>query len=251
MIDPSKNSDLPSRKESFARLSANCRLIHLWLFLLPEDNEMTLDDLKKMSTADLTKLYNEHADKQVKRMETRAKLEERTIQKLREAGKWEDGSSAGDGVDVSSDAPAKTPKAGKPSRPPIEAPATTTEEGTADMAKTATNKKTATKKAPAKKAAPKKEAATKKPAAPKKEGGGKRGAPLTDHVYVAISEKSKDFNPRGYKPQAESMRNKVYQAIKGADEGLTRTQLEKKFSDLGNVKAQIDVLVKLAFIKAK
>ena len=185
-----------SRKERFERLNHDCMAIQIWMNFLPEDDEMKLEDLKKMSTFDLTALYNEHAAKQVKRMESRAKLEERTAQLLREAGKLEEGAAAEN--EVSSPVPQKGKK-GKTAKPPVEAPPTN-EEGTEDMA-TTKGKKTATKKA----------AAT-KPAAAKKEAG-KRGAPLTDHTHVAISEKSKHFNPGGNKLQASSARGVIFAAI--------------------------------------
>lgn len=246
-MDRLNGADATSRRESFARLNHNCMAIGLWMN--DEDNTMKLEELKALSTKELTALYNQYADKQVKRMESRAKLEERTAQLLRDNQKLEEGSEvAGDEVSSPVPTPAPTNGKGKPAKPPIEAEATTEEED-ADMAKNATAKKTtkttAKKTAAAKPAKPAKTAPAKKDAA----AAGKRGAPLTDHTYIAISEKSKDFNPRGYKPQAESMRNKVYQEIKNSDGGKTRTQLEKKFGELGSVKAQLDVLVKLQFIK--
>lgn len=239
-MDRLNGTEAKSRRESFARLKHDCMAIGLWIN--NEDITMNLQELKNMSSKELTALYNEHAAKQVKRMESRAKLEERTAQLLREAGKLDETQAAENAV--SSPSPVKGKKA-TAAKPPIEAP-NPAEEGNADMA-TAATKKTAAKKAT--KTVAKKATKTAAPAAKKDAGNAKRGAPLTDHNYIAISEKSKDFNPRGYKPQAESMRNKVYLEIKNSDGGKTRTQLEKKFSELGSVKAQLDVLVKLQFIK--
>lgn len=212
MEDPTK----VSRKERFARLNHDCMAIGIWINS-PEDDEMKLEDLKKMSTADLTALYNEHAAKQVKRMESRAKLEERTAQLLRDANKLEEGEPDENAVD--SPAPQKGKK-GKTNKPPIEAPTNSDEEGNADMAK---------------------------PAPAKKEAG-KRGAPLTDHTYVAISEKSKNFNPGGNKLQASSARGVIYEAIKKKDGGISRSKLEAQFPEQ-NVKSAIDVLVKFGFIQ--
>lgn len=231
-----EESKTESRRERFARLNHDCMAIHIWMNFLPEDDDMKLEDLKKMSTADLTALYNEHADKQVKRMESRAKLEERTAQKLREAGKLDEG---GEG-EVSSPAPAPSKGKGRKSaKPPIEAEPTNSEQQeTADMAKNANAKKT-----PAKKAT--KTAA--KPAA-KKEAAGKRGAPLTNHTYVAISEKSKNYNPGGNKLQANSARGIIFAAIQKKEGGLTRQKLEEMFPDQ-NVKSALDVLSKFGFIQ--
>lgn len=228
MEDPIK----VSRKERFARLNHDCMAIGIWINS-PEDDEMKLEDLKKMSTADLTALYNEHAAKQVKRMESRAKLEERTAQLLRDANKLEEGEPDENAVD--SPAPQKGKK-GKTNKPPIEAPTNSDEEGNADMAKNATAKKSTAKKG-----------AAAKPAPAKKEAG-KRGAPLTDHTYVAISEKSKNFNPGGNKLQASSARGVIYEAIKKKDGGITRSKLEAQFPEQ-NVKSAIDVLVKFGFIQ--
>lgn len=199
------------------------------------ENEMKLEELKALSTKELTALYNTMAEKQVKRMESRAKLEERTAQLLRDANKLEEGDASEN--EVSSPAPQKGKKS-KTVKPPIEAPSTN-EEGTEDMA-TTKGKKTAAKKATKTAAAP-------KPAAAKKEAG-KRGAPLTNLTYTAISEKSKNFNPGGNKLQASSARGIIYDAIKAAANGLTRQKLEEKFPDQ-NVKSAIDVLIKFGFIQ--
>lgn len=227
-----EDSTKVSRKERFARLSHDCMAIQIWMNFLPEDGEMKLEDLKKMSTFDLTALYNEHAARQVKRMESRAKLEERTAQLLRDAGKLEEDATAESGV--SSPAPQKGKKAAATQKPPIEAPPTK-EEGTEEMA-TTKGKKAATKKA-----------ATKKTdAAP----AGKRGAPLTDLTYTAIPEKSKLFNPGGNKLQASSARGVIFAAIQKKDAGIKRTKLEEQFPDQ-NVKSALDVLVKFGFIKGE
>lgn len=208
-----EESKTVSRRERFARLNHDCMAIHIWMNFLPEDDDMKLEDLKKMSTADLTALYNEHADKQVKRMESRAKLEERTAQKLREAGKLDEG---GEG-EVSSPAPAPSKGKGRKSaKPPIEAEPTNAEQETADMAK--------------------------------KEAAGKRGAPLTNHTYIAISEKSKNYNPGGNKLQANSARGIIFAAIQKKEGGLTRQKLEEMFPDQ-NVKSALDVLSKFGFIQ--
>lgn len=226
--------EVVSRKERFARLHHNCMAIGIWMNSPEGDNDMKLDELKALSTKELTALYNEHAEKQVKRMESRAKLEERTIQLLRDAGKLDEG---GEG-EVSSPVPTSGKRGkGKTQKPPMEAPDnTTTEEGNDDMA-------TATK---GKKAAAKKTAA--KPAPAKKEAAGKRGAPLTNHTYVAISEKSKNFNPGGNKLQANSARGIIYEAIKKKEAGLTRSKLEEMFPEQ-NVKSALDVLAKFGFIQ--
>lgn len=218
-----------SRRERFARLNHDCMAIHIWM--TEEENTMKLEELKALSTKELTDLYNQYADKQVKRMESRAKLEERTIQKLREAGKLDESAEGENAVDSA------TPQKGKKSntpKPPIEAPINSEEE-TADMSKnTAKAAKTSTKKT-----------------ATEKKEGAKRGAPLTNLTYTAISEKSKNYNPGGNKLQASSARGIIYAAIqKKGDAGITRQKLEEQFPDQ-NVKSALDVLIKFGFIKAE
>ena len=121
------------------------------------------------------------------------------------------------------------PQKGKKSttkKPPIEAPIEA-EQGASEMAA--------------------KDTKTAKPAAAKKEAG-KRGAPLTNHTYVAISEKSKNFNPGGNKLQASSVRGIIYDAIKKKEAGVTRQKLEEQFPDQ-NVKSALDVLSTFGFIQ--
>lgn len=215
-----------SRKQIFADLNHRCMAMGIWMN--DPENEMKLEDLKALSTKELTALYNEHAERQVKRMESRAKLEERTAQLLRDSGKLDEGEAGENAVD--SPAPQKGKKSNTP-KPPIEAPLS--EEGTADMSKTAKTAKTAAKK----------------DAAPKKEPG-KRGAPLTNLTYTAISEKSKNFNPGGNKLQASSARGIIFAAIQKKEGGITRQKLEEQFPEQ-NVKSALDVLVKFGFIKAE
>lgn len=81
-----------------------------------------------------------------------------------------------------------------------------------------------------------------------KNEAGKRGAPLTNHTYVAISEKSKSFNPNGNKLQASSARGIIYDAIKKREGGVTRQKLEEQFQGQ-NVKGALDVLIKFGFIQ--
>lgn len=224
------NDNTVSRRERFARLNHSCIAAEIWMN--DPENTMNLEELKALSTKELTELYNKHAEKQVKRMESRAKLEERTAQLLRDQGKLDEG---GEG-EVSSPTPAPAKgkgKRGTNNKPPIEAPIT--EEGTADMATATKTKKTAAKKNG--KAAP---TAKKEP--------GKRGAPLTDHTYKAISEKSKNYNPNGNKLQASSARGVVYEVIKKKADGISRSKLEEMFPDQ-NVKSALDVLVKFGFIQ--
>lgn len=254
-----------SRKESFAGLNHRCKAAEIWLN--DPENTMTLEELKALTTKELTALYNNHAERQVTRMESRSKLEERTIQLLREQGKLDETSGKPEAADANS--VIRKPR-GKPRDPatPLEAKniretanagindgtpmrdasnnkrkrkSSTDEEGTEDMA-TATKAKG--KKAPAKKAAK-----TAKPApAAKKEANGKRGAPLSNHTYVAISEKSKNFNPGGNKLQPSSARGIIFNAIQKKDGGLTRTKLEEMFPEQ-NVKSAVDVLIKFGFIQ--
>src|SRR5690606_16033028 len=165
-----------SRRERFARLNHDCKAIGIWMN--EEENTMKLEELKAMSTKELTALYNQYADKRVKRMESRAKLEERTIQKLREAGELDEGKTEECATNENN-----------PTNPNSE---------DATMAKTATttkkSAKTATKKAPAKKAT--KAPATKAPAKKSSEGSAKRGAPTKNPTYVAIAEGSRGYNPK-------------------------------------------------------
>jgi len=208
----------------------------------PKGEEMKLEDLKKMSTRDLTELYNKHAEKQVKRMESRAVLEERTAQLLSDAESLA-------GKEVSSNAPQKGESRN------------TNPEGIKEM-NTAAKKtlKPATignkvpaaqkiaNKAPAAKPA---KAVAAKPAKPAKAASDKpaksRGAPLTDGTYIAISEKSKNFNPLGCKLQASSARFAVYEAIKAKENGISRSKLETMFEGI-NVKGTLHTLTALSFI---
>lgn len=252
-----------SRREQFARLKHDTTACEIWLN--DPENTMTLDELKALTTKELTALYNSHAERQVKRMESRAKLEERTIQLLREQGKLEDKPSAPDAADSNT---IIRKQRGKPRDPatPLEAKnmretanagindgtplrdasarkrkPSTTEEGTDDMA---TSKKNGKKAPAAKKAATTKQ----KPAAAKKETNGKRGAPLTNHTYVAISEKSKNYNPGGNKLQGNSARGIIFNAIQKKEGGLTRAKLEEMFPEQ-NVKSALDVLIKFGFVQ--
>ena len=232
-MDRLDGKEARNRRETFANLSHRCMAMGIWMN--DPENDMNLEQLKALSTKELTALYNQYADKMVKRMESRVKLEERTMQKLREAGKWEDGTAGGN--EVSSTVPQKGEKS-TTKKPPIEAP-TEAEQGASEMA-TKKSTKTATKDT--------KDTKTAKPAAAAKEAG-KRGAPLTNHTYVAISEKSKNFNPGGNKLQASSARGIIYDAIKKKEAGVTRQKLEEQFPDQ-NVKSALDVLSKFGFIQA-
>ncbi len=240
-----------SRKEKNVEREHNRKAMHIWLFLTPEDDNMKLEDLKKMSTADLTALYNTMASKQVKRMESRAKLEERTAQLLRDNNKLDADAPADTGREPATAKEAKnireTAEAGindgthaakASTRKPASTKPSTTKEP--EMAKTAT------KKAPAKKAA--KKAPAKKAAAPA--GEKTRGAPLTNYTYTAIGEKAKGYNPEGLKLQASSARGLVLEAIRKNEAGKTRKQIEAMFPDI-NTKSALDVLVKYGFVLAK
>lgn len=228
-MDRLDGKEARNRRETFANLNHRCMAMGIWMN--DPENTMNLEQLKALSTKELTALYNQYADKMVKRMESRAKLEERTMQKLREEGKWEDGAQAGN--EVSS----KPPQKGKKSttkKPPIEAPIED-EQGASEMA---------SKKSP--KSAEMTKAAN--PATTSKKEAGKRGAPLTNYTYVAISEKSKNFNPKGNKLHASSARGIIYEAIKKKEAGVTRQKLEEQFQGQ-NVKGALDVLVKFGFIQ--
>lgn len=243
-----------SRREKFARLNHSCMATEIWLND-PEMEHMKLEELKALTTKELTALYNEHAARQITRAESRAKLEERTIQLLREAGKLDEEKKAEEG-----DTTHHPKRRGKPRDPatPLEAKnmretanagindgtplreassrtrkSNKAEEGSADVAT----------KSKSKKAAPK----AKKEAAPKKEAG-KRGAPLTDHTYKAISEKSKNYNPGGNKLQPNSARGIIFNAIQKKEAGISRSKLEEMFPEQ-NVKSAVDVLIKFGFVQ--
>jgi hypothetical protein len=227
-MNGAEGQKVETRRDKFARLKHDCMAIGIWINS-PKDDKMRLEDLKNMNTKELTALYNEHAARQVKRMESRAKLEERTAQLLRDAGKLDQGGED----EVSSPVPATHGKR-VTNKPPIEAPAT--EEGNADMATATATKKKASKKTAAKPA-----------------GNGakaQRGAPLTNKTYKVISEKSKKFNPDGNKLQASSSRGLIYAALQKKEAGLTRTKLEEMFPDV-NVKSALDVLIKFGFVEAE
>lgn len=246
--------EVRSRRDCFRDLHHRCMAIGIWMN--DPENKMNLEELKKLSTKELTELYNKYADKQVKRMESRQKAEERTIQLLRDAGQWDDGTqkprepataleaknireTANAGINDGTphrDASSKK-KGNKQPRKPIEAPEPTNE-GTNDMAAKNAKKKPATKSAKKTAAAP--AAAEKKP----------RGAPTTNYTYTAIGEKAKGYNPEGLKLQAGSARGLVLEFIRGGESGKTRKQIEAKFPDI-NTKSALDVLVKYGFVTAK
>jgi|SRR5690606_7520147 len=217
-----------SRRERFARLNHDCKAIGIWMN--EEENTMKLEELKAMSTKELTALYNQYADKRVKRMESRAKLEERTIQKLREAGKLDEGKTEECATNENN-----------PTNPNSE---------DATMAKTATttkkSAKTATKKAPAKKA-------TKAPAKKSSEGSAKRGAPTKNPTYVAIAEGSRGYNPKNLRINPTSSRAQVLEYIAKAPNGRTKKQCEEKFADTPevNVLSSLYYLVRHGFVSVK
>lgn len=222
-----------SRRERFARLNHDCMAIGIWMN--EEENTMKLEELKALSTKELTALYNQYADKTVKRMESRAKLEERTIQKLREAGKLDEGKTEECATNES----------------------TTTNPNSEDatMAKTAAttkkSAKTAAKKAPAKKAT--KAPAKKAPAKKSSEGGAKRGAPAKNPTYVAIAEGSRGYNPKKLRINPTSSRAQVLEYIAKAPTGRTKKQCEEKFADTPevNVPSALYFLVRYGFASVK
>lgn len=217
-----------SRRERFARLNHDCTAISIWMN--EEENTMKLEELKAMSTKELTALYNQYADKRVKRMESRAKLEERTIQKLREAGKLDEGKTEECATNENN-----------PTNPNSE---------DATMAKTAAAKKksakTTAKKAPTKKA-------TKAPAKKSSEGGAKRGAPAKNPTYVAIAEGSRGYNPKKLRINPTSSRAQVLEYIAKAPTGRTKKQCEEKFADVPgvNVLSSLYYLVRHGFASVK
>lgn len=223
-----------SRRERFARLNHDCMAIGIWMN--HEENTMKLEELKALSTKELTDLYNQYADKQVKRMESRAKLEERTIQKLREAGKLDENKTE--------------------DRTTEESATTTNNSNTEDatMAKNAAttkkSAKTAAKKAPAKKAT--KAPATKAPAKKASEGG-KRGAPAKNPTYVAIAEGTRGYNPKKLRINPSSSRAQVLEYIAKAPTGRTKKQCEEKFADTPevNVPSALYFLVRYGFASVK
>lgn len=215
-----------SRRELFARLNHDCMAIGIWMN--EEENTMKLEELKAMSTKELTALYNQYADKRVKRMESRAKLEERTIQKLREAGELDE---------------EKTEECTTNPNPNSE---------DATMAKTATAKKSA-KTAAKKKSAAKATKATKAPAKKSSEGGAKRGAPTKNPTYVAIAEGSRGYNPKNLRINPTSSRAQVLEYIAKAPTGRTKKQCEEKFADTPevNVPSALYFLVRHGFASVK
>lgn len=222
-----------SRRERFARLNHDCTAISIWMN--EEENTMKLEELKAMSTKELTALYNKHAEKRVKRMESRAKLEERTIQKLREAGELDEGKTEECATNESN------------------TPNPNSEDAT--MAKTATTKKsakTAAKKAPAKKAA-KAAKTAKAPAKKSNEGSAKRGAPTKNPTYVAIAEGSRGYNPKNLRINPTSSRAQVLEYIAKAPTGRTKKQCEEKFADTPevNVLSALYFLVRHGFASVK
>lgn len=207
---------------------------------------MELKDLQALDMAGLTKLYNELAEKQVKRFESRKKAEERTHQLLREQGKLDEAMTQAEAKNI-----AETAKAGV---------------NTGTELRKIEPKKAAKKKAvkpqesrPAPKAGKGKgktagAAPAPTPAKGKKDAGKapakKRGAPTKNPTYTAISEKAKGYNPKGLRINPASARQTVLDFIKTSSEGKTREQIEKKFDETDiNVPSSLYFLTTYGFAK--
>lgn len=228
-----------SRRERFARLNHDCTAMSIWIN--EEENTMKLEELKALSTKELTDLYNQYADKRVKRMESRAKLEERTAQKLREAGKLDEDMTAREARNIR-----ETAKAGvntDSAKDLAKTKAPTEAKGKGKSAKATSKASPATGKA--------------QPPKGKGEGAGKapkasRGAPVKNPTYVAIPEGSKGYNPKGFRTNPSSSRFQVLEYIRKAPTGRTREQCEKQFEGMDvNVTSSLYFLSKHGFAKVK
>jgi hypothetical protein len=205
------------------------REIEIQLFLLPEDSTMTLDQIKKLTTAELLSLYNELKEAQLKRFADRATAEKRVEEALREKGKLDGPMTNKEAQNIRD-----TAKAGVNDGTPLrqmKAP-----KSRAAKPEPAPKGKAAAKPAPGKKSAP----------TPKS----KAGAPTKNQTFTAIDEKLKGYNPKQLRIQSSSARAKVLEFIKKSDAGKTRNQIDAHFPNGDvNVSSALYFLSAYGFVK--
>lgn len=227
-----------SRREQFARLNHDCFIMRVWNLT---GDKMKYDELAKLSMAQLADLYNKHADKKVKRFESREVGTKRVLDALEMAGIKVEGMKSPHGIagytdkdgaggpehTASEPEPAKQPgRKGKGAKPaPAPAPVA---EGKPAKAKG-------------------KAAAAPEPKAKESAARG-RGAPKKDFNYTALKLKP------GVRLNPTSARTLVYNKLDEAGkDGMTREALEKHFTKAKqdvNVKSALDYLVKMKMVKA-
>ena len=269
-----------TRRDRFKELHRNCTAIAIWMFLsnhLPENEQMNLKQLKAMPTQDLIDLYNDLTEQQVKRMASRADAERRTIEALKKKGKWVD-----EVVEGLNETEAKnvheTAKAGANTGTPDRKTKPAATRGKVKKCKPETAAKnlhgslgtpTQPGKGKGKSAGKAQEKPAKAQPEPKAgkgkgksaDGAGKatgeagkrgRGAPQKNPTYTAIAPNAKEYNPKGFKPQATSDRMVVLQHIRDNKGQRTRDQIVEHFNKLGedrNVDAALYYLGKYGFCR--
>jgi hypothetical protein len=216
---------LKARRDDFLRAGI-CNM------LTPADKEyeeMNLIELQKKSSAELRDLYNELADRQVKRFASRVEAEKRTADALKESGQWDGalpGAKAGE---------APAPKAGKAAKKAASAAPAPKGKGKAAPAAPKAGKS-------AGKSAGK---AAKKAAAPRENLHA--GRPAANRVFRATD--GKDVT---YKVRETSQRGKLFAFIKAAGaKGVDHESCEQQFLDDEdmNVRAHLGILLKVGLIE--
>jgi hypothetical protein len=212
---------LKARRDDFLRAGI-CNM------LTPADKEyeeMNLIELQKKSSAELRDMYNELADRQVKRFASRVEAEKRTADALKESGQW-DGALPG-------------AKAGK-------APAAKAGKAAKKAASAAPAPKGKGKAAPAAPKAGKSAGkAAKKSAAPRENLHA--GRPAANRVFRATDGKGVT-----YKVRETSQRGKLFAFIKDAGaKGVDHESCEQQFLDDEdmNVRAHLGILLKVGLIE--
>lgn len=219
--------------------------------LLDVENAVNLTDLEKMSTADIVTLYNTLADKQVKRMASRADAERRTIEALKEAGKWEEPGTEPTAAPVREARAPKGKKGGEADAAPLLPP----EKKPAAKVKPSPTSKIGGKepdkvKAPIAKPTKTKPEKVKKQPAPA--AGNGRGAPRKNPVYIPFAGPKTKYNPKGLRINPNSARKFVLDFIEKNPAGKTRDQIEQHFSETElNVKSALDFCIKYGFASIK
>lgn len=214
--------------------------IRIFLFL-NEGDTMNLEQLKAKPTQELIDLYNDLTNQQVKRMKNRQETEKRTIQALKDAGKWEEAAAMEEatGNGQPEEGPPETKGKGKAKKA---VPAAKAEKPTGKA-----------KKAPAEAKEPKQKPEKAKKEPKEKGERKKRGAPTKNVSYVLTAPNSKDRNPKGLKVQPNSSRAVVLSYLEKAKTPQTRDSVEAHFAGTDGVNAgsALYFLAKHNFIKAQ
>jgi hypothetical protein len=221
---------LKARRDDFLRAGI-CNM------LTPADKEyeeMNLIELQKKSSAELRDMYNELADRQVKRFASRVEAEKRTADALKESGQWDGalpGAKEGKAAAAGSPSLGKAGKAAKKAAAAAPAP-----KGKGKDAPAASKAGKAAKKAGK---------AAKTAAAPRENLHA--GRPAANRVFRATDGKGVT-----YKVRETSQRGKLFAFIKDAGaKGVDHESCEQQFLDDEdmNVRAHLGILLKVGLIE--